>query len=807
MKKISLLLALLILFFLNAFAQCDLGNYMGALPIPLASYPYTNAQNITVTPAVVNVNPLGNFTYSCGANAFAGASPAWWINAANASITLTFSQPVCNFTVLVNGTGPTEEFYFAANNGTCQLMNFCTNNFILTGGGSSLLCNGGNGGSGTIITCDNPAGATQYVLTHNGLAAGSRVSLLDCYVGCNVIPPANTLTCSVADLTYCVGENASVDYIATGAYLPGNIFTAELSDPFGSFAAPTPIGSVAAIVSGSIPCTIPLGALNGSGYRIRVVSTTPPVTGTNNGSNITIHQFPTVIANASPASVCIGGNVTLTGGGANTYVWNGGIADGVPFAPPATATYTVTGTDLIGCSNTATVTVAVNPLPIILATAAPGLVVCAGTPVTLSGSGGVSYVWTNPVVNNVPFTPLVGAIYTVTGTDANNCSNTSTIQINVNPLPIITINASPNDTICAGDAVTLSASGALTYAWSGGITNGVAFTPAVTSVYTVTGTDNNNCSATQVQIITVAPTPVVQLGPDLEICEGDAVVLDATTLNATYQWQNNTNAQTLTATQSGLYWVIVTVNTCTDADSIVLTVNPYPIIDLGPDQTFCDGKSVLLDATCAGCTYQWNINSTQATVLVDQEGEYKVTVSGKGCAVSDSVFLDKLPLPTVDLGPDTTICPGDLIKLDAFQFGATYTWQDQSHLSYYNIRDIGTYSVELTLGECKNSDEMMVTYSDKCECPMFVPNAFTPNGDALNDVFRLINPRDIDLKQFVIYNRWGEEVFSSNNIQIGWEGNFKGVACESGTYYYIISYTCLYSGKEHILKGDVTLVR
>lgn len=807
MKKIYLSFLLTILFAFQLSAQCDLGNYMGAFRIPPTAYPYTNAANITVNSAVVNITNLGNFTYGCGGNTFDGSSPAWWINAANASITLTFSQPVCNFTVLVNGTNTTEEFYFTPNNGTVQLMNFCPNDYVLTGGGTSLLCTVVGGASGTIITVDNPLGATQYVLTHNGLAAGSRLTLLDCYVGCNVQPPANQITCSLPVLSYCVGENATVDYIATGTFNPGNIFTAELSDPLGNFAAPTVIGSVAAVASGSIPCTIPLGALNGTGYRVRVVSSNPVVTGTNNGTNISIHTLPTVIAIASPTAVCAGANLTLTGGGAATYVWNGGITNGVAFVPPATATYTVTGTDIFNCSNTATVTVPVNPLPTVNATVMPADTLCAGNPCTLTGAGAVTYVWTNPVIDNTPFTPLATATYTVIGTDANNCTGTSTIQVTVNPLPTITINASPNDTVCAGTPITLTANGAATLTWSGGITNGVPFTPPASAVFTVTGSDANNCSSSQTIAIIVAPLPSVSLGPDVEICRGDQVLLDATTLGASYFWQDGTNAPTQTVTQSGLYWVIVNVNTCVASDTVMVTVNSFPVVDLGLDQDFCDGQTVLLDASCPGCTYLWNDNSTQGTLLASEEGNYVVTATNKGCATSDSIYLNQIPLPNVDLGDDTTICKGEQFKLDAFQFGATYLWQDNSKSSQFTVKDIGTYKVEVTLNGCKNSDEMLVTYSDKCECPLYVPNAFSPNNDLLNDEFRLINTRDIELLQFSVYNRWGQEVFSSKNQKIGWEGNYKGVACEVGTYYYVVRYKCIYSGNEYLLKGDVTLVR
>ncbi|MBK7690043.1 MAG: gliding motility-associated C-terminal domain-containing protein [Bacteroidetes bacterium] len=807
MKKNYLLFLLFTTFSVRLLAQCDLGNYMAAFRIPPASYPYTNAANITVNAAVVNITNLANFTYGCGGNTFNGSSPAWWINAANASITLTFSQPVCNFTVLVNGTNTTEEFYFTPNNGTVQLQNFCPNDYVLTGGGASLLCTVVGGASGTIISVDNPAGATQYVLTHNGLAAGSRVTLLDCYVGCNPVPPANQIDCTLPVLSYCVGENAIVNYVATGTFNAGNIFTAELSDPFGNFAAPTPIGSVAAVGSGSILCVIPPGALNGTGYRVRVVSTNPAVIGSNNGTNISIHQLPSVVANATPASVCIGGSLTLNGSGAATYVWNAGILNGVSFVPPATATYTVTGTDLYNCTNTATVTVPVYPLPVITASAQPLGPICEGTSCTLNGGGALTYIWTNPVINNVAFTPPTTATYTVIGTDANNCTNTSTIQIVVNPLPIITIVASPNDTICAGNSVTLTASGAPSLSWSGGIVNGVPFVPPTSAVYTVIGMDANNCSNSTFQQIIVAPLPVVNLGPDVDICEGDQVVLDASTNGATYLWQNGNINPTITATQSGLYWVTVSVNNCVDSDSIIVSVNPYPIVDLGPDQKFCDGATVLLDAFCPGCSYLWSNNSTQASININQEGPYSVTVSNKGCATFDSIYLDQVPLPNVNLGADTTICKGESFKLDAFQFGASYLWQDHSKQSFITVKDIGLYRVEITLDGCTNSDEMLVTNSDKCECPLFVPNAFSPNGDLLNDEFRLINNRDISLQQFSVYNRWGQEVFSSENDKVGWEGNFKGVPCEVGTYYYVVRYTCLYSGKEYIIKGDVTLVR
>lgn len=806
MKKFFLNFLLLLGIIGQGFGQCDMQNYSSTAFIPPAAFPYTNGNGITVNAALVTINQIQNFTYSCGGNVFNTSTPAWWINSAAASITLTFSQPVCNLTVVINGTNTTEEMYFNANNGFCNIVTYCTANFVVTGGGNGLLCTQTPAGAtGTIITVDNPAGATQYVITHNGLAAGSRVTLLDCYVGCNP-PPNNTITTSVPQLVYCAGDSATVNYTATGTFNPGNVFTAQLSNAAGSFAAPTVIGSVASVTSGSIPCVIPPGTPTGTGYRIRVVSNNPFVTGTDNGANITVNGLPNVTANASPQSVCQGGNLTLSGGGAATYVWTSPVQDGVPFVPAATAGYTVTGTDANGCSNTASINVPVNPLPAVTATAAPPDL-CAGASTTLSGGGASTYAWTGGATNNVAFTPAATATYTVTGTDANGCTGTSSVTVTVNAIPVLTLSVQPNDTICAGTSITLTASGAASYAWTGGIQNGVAFSPAGTATYTVTGTSGANCSATLAQTITVNPQPSVNLGPDLDLCTGDSVILDATFPGASYLWFNGGTGPQFTAKATGSPWVQVSIGPCIASDTVKVTVNTYPVVNLGVDTSICEGQSLTLNAACPGCSYLWDDNSTTPTRTVNQAGQYYVTTTRNGCSSADSLNLAIRPLPVVDLGPDTTMCKGDIIELDVYRPGATYLWQDLTLSPKYKISDFGTYWVQVTYNGCTGQDDLIVSNSNQCNCPVIVPNAFSPNGDLRNDVFRLVNIANISLTQFSIFNRYGEEVFSSTNPTVGWEGNHKGQPCDVGTYYFVVRYKCLYTGKDFLLKGDVTLVR
>ncbi len=876
MKKLIILILIFFTTNFATFSQCDLGNFQTAFRIPVNAYPYTNAQSITVNAAWVGGAPLQNFTYTCGPDAYAGADPTWWLNNASQSLTLTFSQPVCNFTILVNGTNTTEEFYFSSNNGPIQVSNFCPTNFTAILGGTAVLCNG-LPSTGTIITCSNLAGATQYVLTHNGLGSGSRYTLLDCYVGCNIVP-VGQIDCNT-ELEFCAGQSSFVNYNATGTITAPNTFTVQLSDAFGSFASPTNIGSIiSTALSGSIPITIPALSPAGTAYRVRVNSSNSFIIGNDNGTNITIHQAPSVIANANPASLCIGDSTVLFGSGANTYSWSGGVTNNVYFTPTTTTIYTVTGTDAFGCSNTSSVnvivnqlpniiananpnpvcegqnltlsgsggvsyiwsgsvsnnvpfiptstntysvtgtdangcsatssiTVPVNLLPIVSATSAPGNTICFGEMVTLNGSGASTYSWSAPVINNVAFAPNNTSTYTVTGTDANNCSNTASISINVIPSPTITVVSNPNAAICEGESIIFTANGAQNYIWTGGIINAVPFFPTSTSTYTVTGTDVNGCTNTATQSVLVNPKPIVNLGPDQSICEGDSIILNAFVPGATYSWHNASPNAYFNAKTTGLYWVNVTLGNCSARDSMNLTVNNLPYVDLGPDTSICDGSSLLLDVQCPGCSYLWQDGNTGSTYNIDTKGLYSVTITRSNCKSSDDIFVDKKPLPIVDLGNDTTICKGGKIKLNVSQIGATYLWQDGSTNPIFTINNEGNYWVEITKDGCTGRDEKYVEPSTRCECPVFLPNAFSPNNDGINDNFFLFNADNLVLEFFKVYNRWGQEVFSTTNPEFGWEGNYNGKKSEAGTYFYYVKYTCLNSGNKYELKGDVTLLR
>ena len=232
---------------------------------------------------------------------------------------------------------------------------------------------------------------------------------------------------------------------------------------------------------------------------------------------VAVNSLPAVGANVTDNDICIGSSVTFNGSNAVTYTWNNGVTNNVSFTPASSNTYTVTGTDANLCSNTATVTVTVNTLPAVGATVTDNNI-CDGDTVTFNGTNAVTYLWNNGVVNGSDFIPTATNTYTVTGTDANLCSNTATITVTVNPLPSVGATVTDND-ICAGASVTFNGTNATTYTWDNGVTNNVSFTPTSTDTYTVTGTDANLCSNTETITVTVNPLPTVSFNLSIDsIC-------------------------------------------------------------------------------------------------------------------------------------------------------------------------------------------------------------------------------------------------------------------------------------------------
>ena len=413
------------------------------------------------------------------------------------------------------------------------------------------------------------------------------------------------------------------------------------------------------------------------------VTTIYTVTGTNaNGcsntatTNVVVNTLPIVTAASSASAVCAGNSITLSGGGASTYVWSNGVTNAISFIPTNSATYTVTGTDANGCSKTATTSVTINPLPIVTATSS-AFAVCAGNSATLSGGGASTYVWSSGVTNAISFVPISNTIYTVTGTDVNGCAKTATINVVVNTLPVV-IAASSASAVCAGNSVTLSGGGASSYVWSNGVTNAISFIPTINSTYTVTGTDANGCSKTATTNVVVNTLPIVTAASSASVvCAGNSATLSGGGASV-YVWSDGvTNAISFVPTTNTTYTVTGTdANGCVNTATTSLVINALPVVTtLSSASAVCAGGSVTLTGGGAS-VYVWSDGVTNAVSFIPTTNTtYTVTGTDvNGCANTATLSVVVFALPVVTtVSSASVICAGGGVTLSGGG-ASTYSW-------------------------------------------------------------------------------------------------------------------------------------
>jgi N-acetylneuraminic acid mutarotase len=397
---------------------------------------------------------------------------------------------------------------------------------------------------------------------------------------------------TISGSPFCVGASVTVPYTVLGTYTSGNTFTAQLSDASGSFASPVNIGNTTSTTGGSINATIPSGTSSGTGYRIRVISSTPQVVGAENDVNLTINAVvtPSVSISASPGNtICAGAQVSFTAtpvnGGTPAYQWKVNNSN-VGTNSNTFQSSTLANNDVVVCvmtSNAAcaqpasatstSVTMTVNPIPIpsVSVSANPGNTICAGTLTTFTatptnGGSTPAYQWK---VNNVNAgtNSNIFSSSSLSNSDVVVCELTSnatcaspatvsstgiTMTVNPNLTPSVSIGASPSTTICAGTAVTFTATptnGGSTPAYQWKVnnvntgTNSDVFTTTTLNnndVVTCVLTSNSTCavpttaSSNSIAITVNANlTPVVSIAasPGSTICAGTAVAFTATPVN------------------------------------------------------------------------------------------------------------------------------------------------------------------------------------------------------------------------------------------------------------------------------------
>lgn len=423
-------------------------------------------------------------------------------------------------------------------------------------------------------------------------------------------------------------------------------------------------------------------------------------------------------------SICQGDQIELTASGADTYLWNNGeTTTSIIVSPTETTTYTVTGTDSEGNESTDSVTVTVNPLPI--ANAGEDVEICENETVSLSASGGESYLWsTGETSSAIEVSPSETATYTVTVT-TNGCSTTDEVIVTVRPRP--SINAGNDVDLNLGDSITLTASGDGAFVWSTGEeTESITVSPTETTTYSVTAS-LNGCSNTDSVIVNVISQNTVEAnaGEDVTICQTNSVILTASGGDS-YLWSTGETTQSIEVNpmETTIYTVTAYSQNGSDTDEVIVNVNETPTAYAGEDETILFGESVVLTAS-GGSEYLWNTGETTQSIVVSPEEDkiFIVEVFENSCSSTDSVEV--VVNANANAGEDVYICQGESTTLTA-SGGTDFVWSTGETTSSISVSptQTTTYTVMAISGDSTDEAEVTVNVN-------LIPNADAGEDDII----------------------------------------------------------------------------
>ncbi|MBS1637550.1 MAG: PKD domain-containing protein, partial [Bacteroidetes bacterium] len=565
-------------------------------------------------------------------------------------------------------------------------------------------------------------------------------------------------------------------------------------------------------------------------------------------------------ANGSAAIAVSGGSPGYS------YVWSGSGATGPQATNLVAGNYSVTVHDQNNCSTGYGFVIAQPPaLTSTLTGVTNALCYQSVGASTVSAAGGTmpySYNWTStPPQTGTIAGGLHAGNFTVTVTDANGCTSTKTLTI-TQPSQIIT-HTGINDTICVGQQATVVASasggsGNYYYVWnpSGSINTGTYNpSPVSNTTYTVMAFDQNGCAGIEdsVDVTVYSLTGAnVQVYGETPICPGQASQISATVMGntgpCTLNWNNGLGSGPgpfVVQPSQPVTYILSVSNACgiTVMDSVKIMFNPPPTLAFFSDTVNICAPGIIhfSDQSVTGnpadpiSSWNWNFGDGGVSALPDPayiyntSGTYTVTLTvttDAGCTASsvNPIVIHAFPSPSAGFTMNTNYLdiPYDVLHCNNTSSGASvYDWQfgDGATSTSFNVshlyQSIGNYGVQLIATNqygCRDTAFADVT----THADVVFPNAFTPNPNGApggvydiasltNDIFFPYTSGVVDFK-LQIYDRWGELIFESEDVKIGWDGYYKGKLCQLGVYVWK-AYVKLNNGKEFNKSGDVTLLR
>ncbi|WP_179338825.1 T9SS type A sorting domain-containing protein [Winogradskyella ludwigii] len=665
-------------------------------PLTLTSYSvivsddYSQSEDVSVT-VTVNALPsvdLGEDQIICEGEsitltASGGTSYLWSTGETTASIEVSpTSDTIYSVEVSENNCSSTDEVIITVN--TAPVISVSEDIVIVTGESTTLTASGST-------TYDWSTGETSASIIVSPLVTTTYSVSSTAVGGC--VSNTETITVTVIpeiiadvneDKTICSGDTVTLTATGGTSYLWNTGETTATIE-----------------VSPNVTTTYTVTVEDDYGY-----TDTSEVT-------ITVNTAPT-LAVSEDIVIVTGESTTLTASGSTTYDWSTGeTSASIIVSPLVTTTYSVNSTVVGGCvSNTETITVTV--IPEIIADVNEDETICSGETVTLTATGGTSYLWnTGETTATIEVSPTVTTTYTVTAEDDYGYTDSVEVTVNVNEMPNITVN--DDVFVMIGNAITLTANGGNTYAWNtGDTTSQITVNPVVTTTYTVTGTSVGGCQNTDEVTVTVVDELTANAGEDTSICLGESIMLNASG-GLTYTWNTGgTGASPVVSPlETTTYSVTVTDGFGNSAtDDVVITVNSMPTANAGNDEVICEGESVVLTAE-GGDSYLWSTGATTASITVNPvlDITYSVEVFSNACSDIDEVSVFVQPTPEITLTQDLVIMNGNSATLEV-SGAESYLWNtgDTSNSIVVNPTVTTTYNVTgFSASNCEASAEVTIT--------------------------------------------------------------------------------------------------
>ena len=687
--------------------------------------------------------------------------------------------------------------------------------------------------SGNSTTLDAGAGYADYIWAPNS----ETTQTIN-------VTSSGTYSVTVSDASGCTGSDQVVvnvdnnpvpNITGTLAICSGASTTLDAGAGFASYLW-SPGGETTQTITVTQGGTYTVGVANANGC-----------TGTDQVV-VTENQNPTPNITGN-LTICQGNSTILDAGtGYASYIWtqNGEVTQTINVS--TAGTYEVSVTTAAGCSGT--VSVNVNVVAGLSVSISGNLNICGGSTTTLdAGAGYPHYIWnTNDGTQTI--TTGTAGTYSVTVSDDNGCSATDAVTIDVSDLTLVT---SGDQEICKGVSTTISAalSGGgtppFTYSWdNGGTTSDITVSPASETTYTVYVTDAMGCvSNTEVVVVTVVPGVNLTINANKDtVCPGDPVLITSLITGGKPPYTITNDDGTVVSVNDIVYpyqtqtFTYTVTDACESIDIDMVDVNTYPVPPLNIQADVLQGCEPLAvhfmvpDYT-EGFTYQWSFingsisdiaNGANTLHIFDHFGTYDVgvnVVTDDGCKnsllINDLIDVYRKPDAHFITNPQTVSIINPQVNFSNLsQWADHYIWSfgdgDSSNITnpYHSYQEISSYTVNLVAVTSQGCiDSAMQTIVVVEEPTLYVPTAFSPDGDGINDLFIVqANGMDLDNYNIKIYDRWGELIFESDDLYKSWDGTAKNKTkfVENGTYVWLVTVKDV-NGIETQQSGTVTVIR